>query len=60
MSTKSKRRAIRRSKQDETSRTARSSKVPRAERQVIGGEIVGALLSAITFGAIEPAPQSRA
>jgi len=60
MSTKSKRRIqARRTKQDSTAVRTDAVKVPAEERKAIGA-IMGGLLSAITFGAVEPAPQSRA
>jgi hypothetical protein len=65
MSVKSKARQIRRSHKHESAAPApREEATPHvpakpAEKRA-AGEIMGALLNAITFGALEPAPQSRA
>lgn len=55
MSTKSKRRAVRRAHLTE-------AQVPSAapDKKVVEGQIVGALLNAITFGAVEPPASKRA
>lgn len=61
MSTKSKRRVARRSKLDHAHAglgSTQAATVPTTERQAIGA-IMGGLLNAITFGAVEPGPQSR-
>ena len=57
MSTKSKRRIERRLNKDEVSSTHRQPHVTPVEQRATGA-LVGALLNAITFGALEPVPQS--
>lgn len=62
MSVKSKARRIRRAKQERTvPKDQATQHVPvKAEEKRAAGAIMGALLEAITFGALETVPQSRA
>ena len=59
MSTKSKRRSARRAGHENTNTSEQAqSPATREEREAIGA-VMGALLGAITFGAVEEAPRSH-
>lgn len=62
MSVKSKTRQARRAKAatDPQRETARKRRPATATENRAAGEIMRSLLNAITFGALEPAPESRA
>ena len=61
MTVKSKARRMRRAKHESVSAERATTHVPvKAEEKRAAGAIMGALLDAITFGTLEPSPESRA